>query len=137
MVNLTIDGKQISVEENTTIMEAAKQNGIPIPKLCYLKGINEIAACRVCVVEVEGNDRLITSCNNVAREGMVIHTNSPRVRRDRKTNVELILSQHDCQCVTCARSGNCSLQTIANDLNIIDIPFKKSLKRCPGIKTSR
>ena len=73
-------------------MEAAKQNGIPIPKLCYLKGINEIAACRVCVVEVEGNDRLITSCNNVAREGMVIHTNSPRVRRDRKTNVELILS---------------------------------------------
>ena len=88
MVNLTIDGKQISVEENTTIMEAAKQNGIPIPKLCYLKGINEIAACRVCVVEVEGNDRLITSCNNVAREGMVIHTNSPRVRRDRKTNVE-------------------------------------------------
>ena len=134
MVNLTIDGKQISVEENTTIMEAAKQNGIPIPKLCYLKGINEIAACRVCVVEVEGNDRLITSCNNVAREGMVIHTNSPRVRRDRKTNVELILSQHDCQCVTCARSGNCSLQTIANDLNIIDIPFKKEPKKTPWNK---
>ncbi len=124
MVNLTIDGKQISVEENTTIMEAAKKNGIPIPKLCYLKGINEIAACRVCVVELEGKDRLITSCNNVAEEGMVIYTNSPKVRRDRKTTVELILSQHDCQCVTCARSGNCSLQTIANDLNIIDIPFK-------------
>ena len=134
MVNLTIDGKQISVEENTTIMEAAKQNGIPIPNLCYLKGINEIAACRVCVVEVEGKDRLITSCNNVAREGMVIHTNSPRVRRDRKTNVELILSQHDCQCVTCARSGNCSLQTIANDLNIIDIPFKKEPKKMPWNK---
>lgn len=125
MVNLTIDGKQISVEENTTIMEAAKQNGIPIPNLCYLKGINEIAACRVCVVEVEGKDRLVTSCNNVAEEGMVVYTNSPKVRRDRKTNVELILSQHDNQCVTCARSGNCSLQKIANDLNIIDIPNRE------------
>ena len=62
MVNLTIDGKQISVQENTTIMEAAAQNGIPIPKLCYLKGINEIAACRVCVVELEGKEKLITSC---------------------------------------------------------------------------
>lgn len=129
MVNLTIDGKQISVKENTTIMEAARQNGIPIPKLCYLKGINEIAACRVCVVELEGKNRLITSCNNVAEEGMVIHTNSPKVRKDRRTNVELILSQHDCQCVTCARSGNCSLQKIANDLNILDIPFEKEIER--------
>lgn len=131
MVNLTIDGKQISVKENTTIMEAARQNGIPIPKLCYLKGINEIAACRVCVVELEGKNRLITSCNNVAEEGMVIHTNSPKVRKDRRTNVELILSQHDCQCVTCARSGNCSLQKIANDLNILDIPFEKEIERQP------
>ncbi len=134
MVNLTIDGKQISVEENTTIMEAARINGIPIPKLCYLKGINEIAACRVCVVELEGKERLITSCNNVAEEGMVIYTNSPKVRRDRKTTVELILSQHDCECVTCARSGNCSLQKIANDLNIIDIPFKLEPKKTPWNK---
>lgn len=66
MVNFTIDHKQISVPEGTTIMEAAAQNGIPIPKLCYLKDVNEIAACRVCVVELEGNDRLLTSCNNVA-----------------------------------------------------------------------
>ena len=73
MVNLTIDGRKITVKENTTIMEAAAQNGIPIPKLCYLKGINEIAACRVCVVELEGKEKLITSCNNVAKEGMVIH----------------------------------------------------------------
>ena len=134
MVNLTIDGKQISVEENTTIMEAARINGIPIPKLCYLKGINEIAACRVCVVELEGKERLITSCNNVAEEGMVIYTNSPKVRRDRKTTVELILSQHDCECVTCARSGNCCLQKIANDLNIIDIPFKLEPKKTPWNK---
>ena len=78
MVNLTIDEKQICVPEGTTIMEAARENGIRIPKLCYLKDINEIAACRVCVVELEGMDKLITSCNNVAKEGMVIHTNSPK-----------------------------------------------------------
>ena len=129
MVNLTIDGKQISVEENTTIMEAAAQNGIPIPHLCYLKGINEIAACRVCVVELEGKERLITSCNNVAKEGMVLYTNSPKVRRHRRTNVELILAQHNCECVTCTRSGNCMLQTVANELNIIDIPYKMEIEK--------
>lgn len=129
MVNLTIDGKQISVKENTTIMEAAAQNGIPIPHLCYLKGINEIAACRVCVVELEGKEKLITSCNNVAKEGMVIYTNSPKVRKHRRTTVELILSQHNCECVTCVRSGNCMLQKVANDLNIIDIPFKQEIEK--------
>lgn len=134
MVNLTIDGKAISVEENTTIMEAAAANGIPIPKLCYLKGINEIAACRVCVVELEGKDRLITSCNNVAKDGMVIHTNSPKVRRHRRTTVEMILSQHDCECVTCPRSGNCSLQKVANDLNIFDNPYKSEIERQPWSK---
>lgn len=131
MVNLIIDGKKISVKENTTIMEAAAQNDIHIPKLCYLKGINEIAACRVCVVELEGKDKLITSCNNVCTEGMVIRTNSPKVRRHRKTTVELILSQHDCKCVTCFRNGNCSLQTIAKDLNILKVPFKMEPERRP------
>ena len=131
MVNLTIDGKQITADENTTIMEAAGQNGIPIPKLCYLKGINEIAACRVCVVELEGKEKLITSCNNIAEEGMVIYTNSPKVRQYRRMTVEMILSQHDCRCVTCARSGNCKLQRISNDLNILDIPYKMEIERKP------
>lgn len=134
MVNLTIDGKLISAEDGVTIMEAALQNGIPIPKLCYLKGINEIAACRVCVVELEGKDKLITSCNNVVEEGMVIYTNSPKVRRHRRTNVELILSQHNCECVTCARSGNCSLQKVANDLNIIEIPYRMEIEKRPWNK---
>ena len=110
MVNLTIDNRQISVPEGTTIMEAAEQNGIPIPRLCYLKGLNDIGACRVCVVELEGKERLIPSCNNVVEDGMVIHTNSPKVRMNRKKTVEFLLSQHDCQCATCPRSGNCSLQ---------------------------
>ena len=100
MVNLTIDEKQICVPEGTTIMEAARENGIRIPKLCYLKDINEIAACRVCVVELEGMDKLITSCNNVAKEGMVIHTNSPKVRMDRRKIIQMILSRHDCKCAT-------------------------------------
>lgn len=129
MVNLTIDNKQISVPEGTTILEAAEQNGIPIPRLCYLKGLNEIGACRVCVVELVGKERLIPSCNNVVEEGMIIYTNSPKVRMNRKKTVEFLLSQHDCQCATCARSGNCTLQTIANDLNIIDIPFKQRLEK--------
>ena len=116
MVNMIIDGKHVSAEENITIMEAAERNGIPIPKLCYLKGINEIAACRVCCVEVEGERAMVTACNNPVKEGMVVHTNSPRVRTTRRINVELILSQHDCKCATCVRSGNCQLQTIANDL---------------------
>ena len=134
MVNITIDNQKISVPEGTTIMEAAVSIGIQIPKLCYLKGINDIAACRVCVVEREGMDRLMTSCNNVAIEGMVIYTNSPKVRDARKKTVQLILSQHDCQCATCVRSGNCTLQKIANDLNILDIPYKQRLEDFPWEK---
>ena len=134
MVNITIDTQKISVPEGTTIMEAAASTGIQIPKLCYLKGINDIAACRVCVVEREGMDRLMTSCNNVAIEGMVIYTNSPKVRDARKKTVQLILSQHDCQCATCVRSGNCTLQKIANDLNILDIPYKQRLEDFPWDK---
>lgn len=134
MVNITIDNQKISVPEGTTIMEAAASIGIQIPKLCYLKGINDIAACRVCVVEREGMERLMTSCNNVAIEGMVIYTNSPKVRDARKKTVQLILSQHDCQCATCVRSGNCTLQKIANDLNILDIPYKQRLEDFPWDK---
>lgn len=134
MVEFTLDGQQLTVPEGTTIMEAAKQNQILIPKLCYLKGLNEIAACRVCVVEVEGMEKLITSCNNVVKEGMVIRTNSPKVRADRRKTVQLILSQHDCKCAICVRSGNCTLQQVANDLNIIDLPYKERFEEIPWDK---
>lgn len=129
MVNITINGQKIKVKEETTILDAAKSAGITIPTLCYLKGINEIGACRVCVVEVEDCTKLVTACNNKVKEGMVIHTNSPKVRESRKNNVELILSQHDCRCAICARSGNCSLQKIANDLDILDLPFETKLPK--------
>lgn len=123
MVNLTIDGVRVSVPENTTLMDAAAATGVRIPRLCFLKDINEIAACRVCLVEVEGHERLITACNNTVIEGMVVHTNSPRVRQARKTNVQLILSQHDCRCAVCVRSGNCALQALANDMGCIGNPY--------------
>ena len=95
MVTLTIDGQTVQVPEGTTILEAARQANIRIPHLCYLKEINEIAACRVCCVEVEGERAMVTACNNPVLEGMVVHTNSPRARTTRRVNVELILSQHD------------------------------------------
>jgi len=134
MVNLTIDNVPVSVKENTTIMEAAAKIDINIPKLCFLKDLNEIAACRVCVVELKGKDKLITSCNNVCEEGMEIFTNSKKVIRDRRKTVELILSQHDNRCVICAKSGNCSLQKVANDLNILEIPFAVELEKQPWNK---
>ena len=116
MVNITINNIPIAVEEGTTIMEACKEAKMPVPSLCYLKGINEIGACRVCVVEVKGIERLVTSCNNVVKEGMEILTNSPKVREARRINIKLILSQHNCFCPTCVRSGNCQLQKIAGEL---------------------
>ena len=127
MVNLIIDSKEISVPEGTTIMEAAAKAGIRIPKLCFLKDINEIGACRVCVVEIEGKEKLITACNNIVEEGMVVHTNSAKVRKNRKTIVKLILSQHDGNCSSCARNLNCELQRLAKELNIQIIPYNKEL----------
>lgn len=127
MVNLIIDNRPVSVPERTTILNAAASVGIHIPTLCFLKDINEIAACRVCVVEVEGYERLLTACNNPVAEGMVIHTDSHKARIARKANVELILSQHKMNCPVCVRSGNCKLQRVANDLNVHDIPFETQL----------
>lgn len=144
MVNLTIDSVPVRAAEGTTIMEAAASVGIPIPHLCYLKGINEIAACRVCVVEVEGTERLVPSCDNTVQEGMKVFTNSPRVRAARRTNVELLMSQHSGQCMSCVRSGNCSLQKIAGDLNIHDdnpfprdLPVKRWSRTAPLVKDAQ
>lgn len=134
MVNLTIDNIEIAAPEESTIIEAAESAGILIPRLCYLKEINEIGACRVCVVEIEGKEKLFTACNNKVEDGMVIYTNSPKVRKHRKTIVEMILSQHDGNCVTCVRSGNCSLQKVANELNIITVPYKTEFERLPWDK---
>ena len=123
MVTLNINGQQVSVPEKTTIMEAAEKIGIHIPHLCFLKDINEIGACRVCLVEVEGMDKLVPACDTECREGSERLTNSPRLRKIRRINVELILSDHKSECTSCVKSGNCSLQALANDLGIIRSPF--------------
>ncbi|MBR5468265.1 MAG: [Firmicutes bacterium] len=123
MVKITIDNMPVQVNEETTILEAARSIGVNVPSLCFLKDINEIGACRICVVEIAGVDTLVTSCNTKVKEGMVIYTNSPKVREARKTNVELILSQHRTNCAMCTRSGNCTLQTISTDLYINEIPY--------------
>ena len=131
MVTLTIDNHTVRVPNGTTILEAARKVGVKIPTLCYLPKINEVASCRVCAVEVEGVDKLATACNTQVVEGMVVHTNTQRVRITRKTNVELILSQHVDHCVTCVRSGNCSLQSLSKAMNIQSVPFRKEAPERP------
>lgn len=126
MVNITINNISVSVPEGTTIMEAAKAAGVHIPHLCYLKDINEIGACRLCSVEVEGEDKLVSACNNIVREGMVVCTNSKRVRIAVRTNLALILSEHDVNCTACVRGGNCELQTLAEEYHILNSPFKRA-----------
>ena len=101
MVKLTIDNCEVVVPEHTTILDAAKSVGIQIPTLCYLRDLNEIGGCRVCVVEVEGCDQLVAACNNYVLDGMVVRTNSPKAREARRTNVQLLLSQHDSRCTSC------------------------------------
>ena len=125
MITLTIDRKTVQVAPGTTVLEAAKSVGLRIPTLCYLQGINEIGACRICVVELKGSDKLVTACNTVVQEGMDISTATPRVRHARRMTVELLLTQHDCECPTCFRNGNCKLQTLATTLGVRSVRLKR------------
>ena len=131
MVTLTIDKRTVTVPDGTTILEAARSAKIEIPTLCYLKGINEIAACRLCMVEVEGHARLVPSCNSAVSEGMVVHTSSPRVREARRVNLRLLLSQHETKCTKCTRSGNCKLQQLTNDYNLLGDHYIDDLRNTP------
>ncbi len=131
MVKLTINNMPVAVDDGTTILEAAKTVGIMIPHLCYLKGINNIGACRICSVEVEGELSLVPSCNTVVREGMKVTTNSALVRSACRTNLMLIMSQHEGRCSLCDRSGTCQLQKLTNDydffenLYVTDLPEER------------
>ena len=128
-VTLTIDHKSITVPETTTILEAARMLNINIPTLCYLKDVNEIAACRLCCVEVKGMERLVPACDNVVADGMEVFTNSPMAREARRANLRLILSEHDASCTSCSRSGNCTLQSLANDFNMRGEHYPTKLRR--------
>ncbi len=124
MVKVTINNTMVEVPESFTVIEAAKKAGYDIPTLCYMKEINEVGACRVCLVEVEGARSLQASCVLPVREGMVVNTNTKKVRDTVKTTVELILANHDRECTLCTRSGNCELQTISEDLGVTGLEFQ-------------
>ncbi len=118
MVNLKINGQDVSVPEGTTILEAARTVGIKIPTLCYLKDLNEIGACRMCLVEVKGARALQASCVYPVAEGIEVFTNTEKVRNARRATLELILSNHEKKCLTCVRSKNCELQNLAEELGV-------------------
>ena len=124
-INIKINGRDYSVESGTTILDACRDAGIKIPTLCYLEKINCIGACRVCVVEVKGARSLVAACTYpIDREGTEIFTNTPKVIKSRKTTVELLLSDHDQKCLSCARNTNCELQALAYELGCDAERFK-------------
>ena len=123
LVTLTIDGVEVKTKKGTTILEAARQVGIDIPTLCFLKDINEMGDCRMCIVEVEGRRGFATSCIQTVEEGMVVHTHTPNVLEARHVILDLIISNHAKDCLTCTRSGNCELQALATKFNVLDVEF--------------
>ena len=123
MVNLKIDDKDVCVKDGTTILEAAKQVGVDIPTLCFLKEVNEVGDCRMCIVEVEGRRGFATSCIEKVQEGMVVHTNTPNVVDSRRAILDLIVSNHNRDCLTCIRNGNCELQDLCKKFNIRKVEY--------------
>ena len=138
MINLKINGMAVSVPKGTTILEAAKSVGIEIPTLCFLKDLNEIGACRICMVEAnEGRGaRMVASCVYPVSEGMEVSTNSLKVQNARRTTLELILSTHDRKCLSCVRSGNCELQKLCKDYGIEDASVFDGAKPTYKLDTS-
>ena len=124
LIKLTIDDKEVEVKKGTTVLEAARQAEVDIPTLCFLKDINEVGDCRMCIVEIEGRRGFVPSCVQKAEEGMIVHTNTPNVVDARRVILELIISNHKVECLTCTRSGNCELQDLAKKFNIRDIDFE-------------
>ena len=122
-INLKINGMAVSAPAGSTILEAARLAHIEIPTLCFLKDINEIGACRICIVEVKGAKSLVTSCVYPINEGMEVWTNTPKVLESRKKSLQLLLSNHNCSCLSCVRSGNCELQVLAKELGVDDANF--------------
>ena len=126
MINLTIDGIKVTVPADYTVLEAAKAAKINIPTLCYLKDVNKIGACRMCLVEVKGARGLGAACVLPVTEGMEVKTNTEALRKARKANLELLLSNHNRECTSCVRSANCELQALCNEYGVTDYPFEGS-----------
>ena len=130
MIKLKIDGIDVEVKEGTTVLEAARKAKINIPTLCYMKDLNEIGDCRMCLVAIEGRRGLIASCVQKAEDGMVVTTNSDEIYKARRMMLQLILSNHNKSCLVCTRNGNCELQKLAIEFNIDELDF-------PGTKEGK
>lgn len=124
MINLKVDGLDVSIEKGSTVLEAARKVNIDIPTLCFLKGINEMGDCRMCITEIEGRRGYSPSCITKAEEGMVVKTNTPNVIEARRVVLDLILSNHERECLTCTRNGNCELQKLAEQFGLMDIEYE-------------
>ena len=135
-VTIKINGVEVSAPAGSTILEAARYAGIEIPTLCYLKDINEIGACRMCVVEVKGARSLVAACVYPINPGMEVLTNSPAVQQSRKKTLQLMLSNHDRKCLSCVRSGNCELQTLCKELGVDDEAYYDGYKPHYELDTS-
>ncbi len=129
MINLTINGQKVEVEKGSTILQAARKANIHIPTLCYLPEVQAIGACRVCLVEIEGMGNLQAACVYPATEGLNVHTNTENVRKARRFSVEMLLSNHSMDCLTCARNLNCELQKIAHELGIEEVHYNGAKSR--------
>ena len=124
ILKLTIDGKEIEVEKGTTVLQAARKANIDIPTLCFLKEINQAGDCRMCIVEIEGRRGFVPSCITLAEEGMKVRTDTPELNESRRIMLDLILSTHNRDCLTCIRNGNCELQTLAEKFGITNIEYE-------------
>ena len=128
MINLTIDGVPVSVPEGSTVLEAARAAHINIPTLCYLKDVQQIGACRLCLVEIEKARGLSAACVMPVSEGMVVRTNTPRLRQQRRVNLELLLASHNRECTSCVRSENCELQALCREYGVKEYPYDGAKK---------
>ena len=135
-MNLKINGREYAVPKGSTVLEAARYAGVEIPTLCYLKEINEIGACRLCLVEVTGARGMVAACVYPANEGMEIFTNTEKVRQARKNNLELVLSAHNKKCLSCVRSTNCELQKLCNEYGVDDEKFDAVAETPSTVDTS-
>ena len=135
-INIQINGMPYSVPNGVTILEAAQSVGVDIPTLCYLKDVNEIGACRLCLVEVKGARGLVTACMYPVNEGMEVFTNTPKVLESRKHTLELILSNHDMRCLSCVRSTDCELQKLCRDYGVDDVDHFKGERTIHEIDAS-
>ena len=124
LIKLTIDGKEVEVERGTTVLQAARKANIDIPTLCFLKEINQAGDCRMCIVEIEGRRGFAPSCITLAEDGMKVKTDTPELNESRRVMLDLILSTHNRDCLTCVRNGNCELQTLAEKFGITNIEYE-------------